>query len=196
METTLDNFASDYAAAFALGNVALTNTATTLIFEEINAAGGFLCPSFKSVGSDFAATWATTTPGQVASVAPVARIDKIVLLGTSGTATVVCHAEANTATFNTDTVLDYTASWHIRDAVTGKPIIELTADEIGAMYRKGRHFIQMSMYELTESLDITKNLQDPLNKVGVSTRVFAFNRGSLDCQAREWTADFIEIGDK
>ena len=52
------------------------------------------------------------------------------------------------------------------------------------------------MIELTEDLDIIGNLQDPLNLVGANNRVFAFNRGSLNAQMREWTIDIIEIGDK
>ena len=103
---------------------------------------------------------------------------------------------SKTITYHADPVYVHTQSWHTRGNTEAQPIIELTADEVADMYSRGRHFIQMSLYELSESLDITKNLQDPLNKVGANNRVFAFNRGSLDCQMREWTADYIEIGNK
>jgi hypothetical protein len=89
-----------------------------------------------------------------------------------------------------------TATWHTLGNVETLPLLQITTNEIGALYSKGRHFLQLNLYELTEDLNIIGNLQDPLNVVGASRRVFVFSRGTLNCQAREWTADFIEIGTK
>lgn len=87
-----------------------------------------------------------------------------------------------------------TTTWHTRGNTETLPLLQITTNEIAALYSRGRHFLQLNLYELSEDLNIIGNLQDPLNVVGAQRRVFVFNRGTLNCQAREWTADFIEIG--
>jgi hypothetical protein len=202
LETTLDNFVTDYAADFAAENVTLTNTATTLVFDETNAAGGFLRPTFLADPmSDYEATWSTTAPGHIAASGPVARIDRIILSGTSGTANITCHAETNTATFNTDTAMFHTISWHTRGNTETVPLTVLVADETASLFSKGRQFIQLPMYdgldyETEPVLNLIGNIQDPINLNGLNDRVFVVNRAMLDVRNREWSADIMEIGEK
>ena len=189
---TAADFVTAYAADFVPLNITLTSNAQDIIFTETAPTGGFDAPSIdNSTGTLDGGIFHIQAP-----TAGAARIDTISLTGSSGWATVVCDGVSKTITYHADPVYVHTQSWHTRGNTEAQPIIELTADEVADMYSRGRHFIQMSLYELSESLDITKNLQDPLNKVGANNRVFAFNRGSLDCQMREWTADYIEIGNK
>jgi hypothetical protein len=189
---TAADFVTAYAADFVPLNITLTSNAQDIIFTETAPTGGFDAPSIEnSTGTLDGGIFHIQAP-----TAGAARIDTISLTGSSGWATVVCDGVSKTITYHADPVYVHTQSWHTRGNTEAQPIIELTADEVADMYSKGRHFIQMSLYELSESLDIIKNLQDPLNVVGANNRVFAFNRGSLDCQMREWTADYIEIGNK
>ena len=197
LETTLAGFVTTHGAAFLTYNITVTSTATTLVFEETVATGGFLQPFFVADDlSDYEASWATSAPGQVAPTAAVARVDKIVLSGTSGTATVTCHGNAETITFNTDTVLDYTASWHTRGNTEAKPVIELVADEIAAQYAREKHFIQMSLRErgnAAPDVNMLYNIQDDLNTYSGSRRVFVANRGTFDVLRGEWSLDAHEI---
>ena len=190
------DFVTINAASYAAGGVTVTynSSSNELIFRSIVAGQDFTGNTTAvTMAGDFAGS---VTEEAIANRTALAEIDTITLTGSSGTATIVCAGISRTITYSGTTGIEHTASWHTRGGSEAQPLIEIVADEVADMYSRGRHFIQMSLYELTESLDITKNLQDPLNKVGANNRVFAFNRGSLDCQKREWTADYIEIGNK
>ena len=190
---SISNFVGDHEAAYAAAGVTLTSTTSTLIFTASTPGVPFSNPTYINNTSG---TISGTIANTQANITGVARVDHVTLTGTSGTANVLCDGVTRTATLNTDTVYEHTASWHTRGNTEALPLAELIGDEVADMYSKGREFVQLNMYELTESLDILGNLQDPLNVVGSNNRVFAFNRGSLDCRMREWTIDIIEIGDK
>jgi len=189
---TAAQFVTDYADQFEGEGIEVTSSDEDIIFTEITYGDGFTAPTIVNVSANLDGTVAHTQAG----LADIARIDEVTLTGTSGTANILCDGVTRLATFNTDTVVAFTSSWHTRDNAEALPLAELIAEEVADMYSEGRQFIQLNLYELTESLDLLKNLQDPLNLDAGHNRVFAINRGSLDCKMREWTIDMIEIGDK
>jgi hypothetical protein len=192
-------FDANYSATFLTYGITVTHSGTTIIFEETVADGGFGGYSLRFTSDpagDMDGEWLSGSPYDIDPLSAVARVDKIALTGTTGTATVTCDAEVQTVTFDTNTVFCHTASWHTRGNTEALPLAELIAEEVADLYSKGRQFIQMNMIEAGTSLDMTQNLQDPLNVVGANNRVFAINRGTLDVRNRQWTIDMIEIGDK
>jgi uncharacterized protein (TIGR02145 family) len=93
----------------------------------------------------------------------------------------------------------YTTSWHSRGGAQNDPILELIGAEIGVLYERPRHFIQMALWEKTAdavALDMLANFQDVLNTYSGNIRTFAMNRGSFDVKNRFWDIDLIEIGTK
>lgn len=192
LTVTAAKFVTDYAGQFADYGITVTSDAEDIIFTEVSAAGGFTAPTITNVSINLDGTVAHTQAG----LANIARIDEITLTGTSGTATVTCDGVARTATYNTATVLDYTSTWTTRGGSEDKPLIELVADEVAAQYARGKHFIQMSLRERGNNapdVNMLYNLQDSLNTVGGSARVFMSNRGSFDVKTGEWSLDAHEI---
>lgn len=194
LSTTAAAFVTDFAADYLAMGITLTNpSGGQLRFTATTAGQPFVGDTtITNLTGDLDGTASNVTPNGV----PTARIDTITLEGSDGTATVVCDAVTKTLTYNTDTVLDYTTSWHTKGGSEAQPVIELISDETADLYSKGRQFVQMNLREVTDDFSMIGNLQDTLNTSSGDNRVFVANRGTLNCQMREWTLDLIEIGEK
>lgn len=193
LHTTCDIWVMANTIEYAAGGITLSVHATNPIITFTGDSGvNFDTPVFMPKAGDLDGDLIVSQ----AYVAPVARIDKIVLSGSSGTATITCHAEDNVATYNTATILQNTASWHTRGNTEAKPVIELVADEIAAQYAREKHFIQMSLRErgtAAPDVNMLYNLQDSLNTYGGNNRIFMANRGEFNVKRGEWSVDEIEI---
>ena len=89
--------------------------------------------------------------------------------------------------------------WHTRDGAEDAPLLEVIGEEIGVLYSRPRHFIQMALYEKLSnaiSINMLGNFQDVLNLYNTRARVFVMNRGSFEVLNRFWDIDVIEIGTK
>lgn len=194
LTTTATNFVTNHASSYAVAGITVTSDGDILTFE---ADGGVFNPAYTTtITTDTGDLTGDVDENARAYTAPVARIDRIVLSGTSGTATVTCHGEANTVTFNTSSVMIPTTAWSTRGGSENKPLIEMIADEVAAQYNRERHFIQMNLRErgnAAPDVNMLYNIQDDLNTYGGSRRVFVANRGTFDVLRGEWVLDAHEI---
>jgi hypothetical protein len=193
LATTITTFVAAYGADYT--RLTVDNFATYIKFTANT-------PGVNFIGATTLTDDSNVTAGSItystANRTAVARKDTITLSGTGGTAIVTVDAEVQTASWVGTSGQEYTTSWHTRGGAEAQPIIELIADEMAALYSKGRQFLQLSLEEDTAAttFNMVGNLQDPLNVIGANNRVFVPNRGSLDVRNRSWTVDVMEIGDK
>jgi hypothetical protein len=191
------DFVTANAAAYAAGGVTVTyNSVTNKLKFTSSVAGQDFTGSTTAVTmeGDFAGSVVYATSNRVAQ----ARIDEITLTGTYGSAEIKCNGYINYTDVRLWPIISPTTSWSTRDGSESSNLLELLVDEIALMKSKGRHFIQLNMYEFDDDtfFNMVSNLQDPINKIGDNYRVFIPNRGSYNVRDREWTIDLIEIGDK
>jgi hypothetical protein len=203
-DTSLDITCAAFVANFATDFPGITVTQGVgaghedeLIFTEDDPMGGFVSPTIANVSGTLGGSVAHT---QVAA-GETHRKDQIVLSGSSGTASVTVHANAETCTYNTTAILDYTSSWHTGNHPghgEALRVLQIVANERALLYSKGRQFLQLSLEEdiAAAGFNMIGNLQDPLNVTGANLKVFVANRGSIDVRNRTWTVDLMEIGDK
>jgi hypothetical protein len=198
IDTTIDLFISSHGATYLAGGVVLSRPFTkTLQFESSVAGVNFTgSTSFVNTDGDLAGVVTYSVANRVA----VARVDTITLTGTSGllgSANILC--DGHTEAVEVVNFIDYTKSWNTRGNSENLNLLNVITDELGALYSKGRHFIQLRMMETSgDPVNYTPihNLQDPINVTGADYKVFATNRATFDVRNREWSADIIEIGVK
>lgn len=189
------DFVSNFAASYAAGGVTVTyNSFSNKLIFTSSVAGQDFTGSTTAVTNDgdFAGSVVYATANRAAQ----ARIDEITLSGTSGSANITCDAVTKLAVFAT--ILRHTESWSTRGNSEESNLLELLIDEIALMKSKGRHFIQLNLYEFnsSEMLSLISNLQDPINLSGANYRVFIPTRGEYNVRDREWTVDLLEIAEK
>jgi len=198
LAATITAFVSAHSSIFTSYNITITANATSLVFEEIVASGGFTRPIFYvSSGSDIEGAWAKAPPDHIFPAAATARVDKIVLSGTTGTANITVDATTKLASIGSGDKYAYTSSWHTRGNTEEKTLLQLIANEIRTLYSRERHFIQMQLRErsvTSPDLNILYNLQDSINTYNNYIRIFAINSGIFNVKKREWTIDMMEIG--
>lgn len=193
LNTTAANFVTNNASFYAGADVTVTAAGDTLTFEADNGQfDSSYTTSITNVTGDLTGDVDISAQTYIAGVP---QIDTITLTGTSGAANITCDGVTNAAEFAAGTILQHTRSWHTRGNTEAKPVIELIADEMAAQYAREKHFIQMNIRESGTSpdIDVIKNVQDDLNQLTGTTRVFAVNRGTFDVYNREWSIDLIEI---
>lgn len=94
--TTISNFFTANAAAYAALGIILTYTATTLVFEGAIAGKDFTDATAANATGDLAGAVAHTT------TLNVKKVDTLTLTGTSGTGTILAGGVSKVAEFDTD----------------------------------------------------------------------------------------------
>jgi hypothetical protein len=197
MPDTIDAFIATFETSFNTVNCTLSrgSTPVRLILTEIDPLGGFT----TSVSNESGLTGVVTT--DTAASAPVARVDQIVLSGSSGTADIEAFNDSSSAneeaSFTTE--LAPTASWHTKGNAEGDPLLEITGGELGYQMSRPRQILSLPIHDLDVNdtdphVDVIGCFSDDLNEAySGSPRKFAFNRGVFDMKNRHWDIDMIEV---
>lgn len=194
LKDTAEQFVIDYETDLAADGYIITHPIGTPYIEIEKTEVSALLVKVSNMSGNLQGSVSTIQ----AYVAAVARIDEITLSGTYGTANITCDGVTKVCTYSATPTENYTETWSTRGGSESSNLLELLVDEIALMKSKGRHFIQLNMYEFDNDtfFNMISNLQDPINITGDNYRVLIPNRGSYNVRDREWTVDLLEIGDK
>jgi hypothetical protein len=200
-ETTVNNFVG-------AGNIALyAAIGITLAKNDTVPADGFTFTSAPGTANAFTTsivqvnptlTYILTTDQTAADT--VARIDRITLIGETGTAKIVCDNVPSSSVVNITIAgtLAHSETWNRRGGAENDPLLEITGGEICAQMARSRvmlsiPIIDLDANDLNPHIDPIGCFEDDLNQVGGNNRIFAFNRGVFDMKNRHWDIDMIEI---
>lgn len=196
LETTCDNFITDYAAdMLAVNGVILSKT--------VEGSDVYLVMTDNVPGTGFTAEITNTSGSLDGTVyheyqeyeAAVARVDTIILQGSYGTADITCdgiteEVEAELAD------IEYTTDWNTRGGSESTALLDIISDEMKAQFARPRQLIQFSLMDkaaAAPSLDVLGCYEDDLNDYGGNNRKFVVSRGTFDIKSKRLNIDMIEV---
>ena len=169
IEASIDN----YIALYGSGG---TNLFTPIVISKSGTDTLVFTGSVYG-GDPFAYSW--TNGGLVVDhwsnadpVESIARVDQIVLSGSSGTATVSCDGDDAVATVQTTNTISPTTLWHKGNTIESsgegdyKPLLDIIGDEIAEQYSRPKELIQMPIQDtgvLKSGIDLLGRFIDIYN---------------------------------
>ena len=187
LTTTASNFVFNHAAAYAIGGVTVTSSGADIIFTSDTAGVDFTGDTtIVNNTGDLDGSVANTQANRVA----VARVDRVTLTGTTGTADILCDGVTEEASW----AAGYSEAWSTRGGSESDPIIELVGGEIGNQFSRPKDLLDLTIYERNDAfLNRIGNLQDDLNQYSGSNRVFAINGATYNIRERIWDLSLNEL---
>ena len=199
IETTVDNFISDNASAFAsINGITLSKQVdgsdVYLVLTEITAGMGFTAEITRTSGGlegTVQHEWQQYTTAQK-------RVDTIFLTGLEGEIKITVNTvERSVIAEKVD--YSFTEKWNTRGGVESKELLSILADEMADQYSRPRQLIQMAIRDMNREdvsllgYSLMGSYEDPVNKIDGKNRRFVLGNGRYEVKERFAMMDFKEV---